>query len=170
MEPQPVSIPTRGNTLFRAHVVPIPSFDPVKFQSPLGETPCSWPALLGAAVGARRYVSIPTRGNTLVRVGQGGGPGSLPQGGVSIPTRGNTLVRVRRNMDPEANLAEFQSPRGETLCSGLPGLDAPRGRGQGFNPHSGKHSVPGARRKIGENPSLMGFNPHSGKHPVPGEG
>ncbi len=137
-----VSIPTRGNTLFRLHTWQADKAGGSWFQSPLGETPCSGsgsgtgsssPVVRGfnphsgkhpvpagrfnASCGAGRRVSIPTRGNTLFRAR---GKGARPGGGdkVSIPTRGNTLFRGYRVSYRWFACTWFQSPLGETPCSG----------------------------------------------------
>ncbi len=63
---------------------------------------------------------------------------------VSIPTRGNTLFRGHSHTCLQKN----KYPR--------------------FNPHSGKHPVPGDAIALDSERRKRGFNPHSGKHPVPG--
>ncbi len=190
-----VSIPTRGNTLFR------------------GRRRARRAARPGP-------VSIPTRGNTLFRVWRPVlAPDPAP--GVSIHTRGNTLFRAglsgkgrwrlswrfnphsgkhpgpgwddngtgyRRPVFFQSPLGEtpwsgpsrgrnpsrkrpwrFQSPLGETPWSGVEG-DRPAGRWSGdvSIPTRGNTLV----RVTPRSPPLKApgsrFNPHSGKHPGPG--
>ncbi len=162
------------------------------FQSPLGEAPCSgmrWPQnaesphagfnphsgkhpvpglpRVGGEDDLRRFQSplgeAPCSGSAAIRNLR------AQQGVVSIPTRGSTLFRD-------------EPPLGEGVRSPFC-----------FNPHSGKHPVPGHPRPLQRqrprsvsiptrgstlfrvtgvtnriNVVSPGFNPHSGKHPVPG--
>ncbi len=104
-----------GETPCSGHLATVKLYQvTAEFQSPLGETPCS------GRRGDRLHrtppprVSIPTRGNTLFR-DTTVAPG---RSRVSIPTRGNTLFRGAGVQHQRDWIPEFQSPLGETPCSG----------------------------------------------------
>ncbi len=146
-EGEDVSIPTRGNTLFRhwrwdAAQRARPGFNPHSGKHPVpgdceaGIARCLWE-------GFNPHSGKHPVPGTCLSIACVGFPvsfnphsGKHPVPGCSVPS----------DLDSEL---EFQSPRGETPCSGLTSSGS-------------KSQTPGAGR------SQRSFNPHSGKHPVPG--
>ncbi len=111
-------------------------------------------AAASAAVEVRRkapgvVVSIPTRGNTLLRVGwrQGAArPVHVPFQSPRGETPCSGLDLGKSTGMSKSHI--FQSPRGETPWSGTPTTGSSPTRPTGFNPHSGKHPGPGAQGKL----------------------
>ncbi len=128
------------------------------FQSPLGETP--WSGGPGRAhQGTRGGVSIPTRGNTLVR---------NPEY-ATRPTRGNTLVRVPSwCLGLWVGLMVSIPTRGNTLFRAGGARALPRVASGVSIPTRGNTLFRDDVAFYDEAPAVVGFNPHSGKHPVPG--
>ncbi len=88
---------------------------------------------------------------------------------VSIPTRGNTLFRVHLRHGGCRRARRFQSPRGETPCSGRHRPRASRGGGLPFQSPLGETPCSGGENRAWGSSCAQCFNPHSGKHPVPGK-